>query len=78
MRIAYGFVLGVAMLLTADLPPDILPVPPELLQGGAFGILGWTAWYLLTRTIPAQTAALKDQRDAFLTYLNKRDERQKD
>lgn len=69
---AYTLIVGVSMLLAADLSP----VAPQILQGGALAILGWTVWYLLTRTFPAQIAAQKEQRDAFLAYLAKRDDGQ--
>ena len=79
MRItAYGFVLSVSMLLAADLPLDLSPVAPQILQGGALAVLAGTVWYMLAKTFPAHTAALKDQRDAFLAHLEKRDERQVD
>lgn len=76
--IAYGFISSVSMLLAADVPPDLSPVAPQILQGGALVVLAGTIWYMLAKTFPAYTAALKDQRDAFLAYLEKRDERQED
>lgn len=75
MRIpAYGLVGGVSMLLAAD----FTPLAPQILQGGALAVLAWTVWWMLTRTFPAHTAALKDQRDAFLEHLAKRDYEDKD
>lgn len=75
MRIpTYGLMLGVSMLLAADLTP----FAPEILQGGALAVLAGTVWYMLAKTFPAHTAALKDQRDAFLAHLEKRDERQEE
>lgn len=74
MRIpAYGILFGVSMFLAADAPVDLSPMTPGLLQGSALAILGGTVWYLLARTFPAFLAAQKDQRDAFLAHLNKRD-----
>jgi threonine/homoserine/homoserine lactone efflux protein len=71
MRIpALGQIMGVSMLLVAD----ISPIAPQILQGGALAVLAWTVWHMLTRTFPAQTAALKDQRDAFLAHLAQRDD----
>lgn len=61
MRIpAYDLVLGVSMILAADIPPDLLPIGPQILQGGALAVLAWTAWYMLTRTFPAHRADLRD------------------
>lgn len=72
MRIpAYGLASGVSMLLAAD--TFISPIAPQILQGGALGVLAFTVWYMLAKTFPAHTAALKDQRDAFLAHLEKRD-----
>ena len=74
MRIpAYGLILGVSMLLAADVPPDLSPIAPQILQGGALAVLAGTVWYMLARAFPAHTAALKDQRDAFLAHLEKRE-----
>lgn len=42
---------------------------PPILQGSALAILGGTLWYMLTRTFPAHTAALKEQRESFLKAL---------
>jgi hypothetical protein len=79
MRIpTYGLVLGISTLLAADIPSDLLPVAPQIIQGGALAVLAGTIWYMLAKTFPAWTAALKDQRDAFLAYLEKRDERQEE
>ena len=61
------------MLLAAD---SVVPsVPPEMLRGTALAVLAWTIWYLLARVFPAQIAAQKEQRDAFLAHLEKQDKR---
>lgn len=74
MRIpAFSILFGVSMFLAADIPVDFSPVTPQILRGGALAILGGTVWYLLARTFPAFLAAQKDQRDAFLAHLEKRD-----
>jgi hypothetical protein len=76
MRLAaYGVLSSVALLATADAVAPATGLSSGIVQGGALAILGSVIWYLLTRTFPAQTAALKDQRDAFLAYLEKRDNR---
>lgn len=75
MRIpAYGLALAVSMILAADIPIDLLPGGPQVLQGGALAVLAWTVWYMLARTFPAHRADLKDQRNAFLAHLEKRDQ----
>jgi len=66
-------ILAVSMFAVADMPVDLSPMTPGLLQGSALAILGGTVWYLLARTFPAFLAAQKDQRDAFLAHLDKRD-----
>jgi hypothetical protein len=71
--VAYGILSSVALLATADAVAPATGLTSGIIQGGALAILGSVIWYLLTRTFPAHTAALKDQRDAFLAYLEKRD-----
>ena len=74
MRLTSSCVLlAVGMFAAADVPVDLSPVTPAMLQGSALAILGGTVWYLLARTFPAFLAANKDQRDAFLAHLEKRD-----
>jgi len=78
MRVpAYGLIAVVSMIFAADMPVG-MPLASEILQGGALLVLAWTVWWMLTRTFPAHTAALKDQRDAFLAYLARRDNDQVD
>ena len=79
MRIpAYGLVIGVSMTLLGDLPAELSPVAPQILQGGALVILSWVVWYLLARTFPNHTAAMASQRDAFLAYLKERDSKERE
>lgn len=73
MRVTSSCVLlAVSMFAVAD-AVDLSPITPQMLQGSALAILGGTVWYLLARTFPAFLAAQKDQRDAFLAHLDKRD-----
>lgn len=51
---------------STGLPTELAP---QILQGGALGVLAFTVWYMLTRTFPAHTAALKEQRESFLRAL---------
>ncbi len=51
---------------STGLPTELAP---QILQGGALGVLAFTVWYMLTRTFPAHTAALKEQRESFLQAL---------
>jgi hypothetical protein len=67
---------SVALLATADNVAQFTGFGELVLQGGALAILGWTVWYLLARTFPAQTAALKEQRDAFLAHLEKQERKE--
>ncbi len=62
-------VLGMAGLLTADAIPAVPQLPPQILQGGELAVLAWVIGYVLIRTMPAHTAALAAQRDAFLAAL---------
>jgi hypothetical protein len=64
--LAYGPVSAMAMFLTVDAIPAVPAVPPQILQGGELAVLAWTIWYVLARVLPAHTAALAAQRDAFL------------
>lgn len=57
---------GQAILAQAPVSPEYAP---SILQGSALAILGTTLWYMLTRTFPAHTAALKEQRESFLQAL---------
>lgn len=69
--LAYGPVLVMSCVLTAEAIPAIPTIPPQILQGGELAVLAWTIWYVLARTIPAHTAALAAQRDAFLAASQK-------
>jgi len=60
---------GMAALLAAEGTPGIPQIAPEMLQGGALAVLGWTIYYVLSRVGPAHTKALTEQRDAFLEAL---------
>jgi hypothetical protein len=75
---AYSVLSSVTLLATAGATAPMAGLAPQVLQGGALAILGWTVWYLLSRTFPAHTAALKEQRDAFLAHLEKRDSKSDD
>ncbi len=67
--LAYGPIFAVSALLASE---SVVPtIPPVMIQGGALGVLAWTIWYLLSRVFPAQIAAQKEQRDAFLAHLEK-------
>ena len=70
--LAYGPVASMSVLLATD--PVIPSVPPEMLSGGVLAVLAWTIYYVLVKAFPAHQQAQKDQRDAFLTYLEKKDE----
>ena len=67
--LAYGPMLAASALLASE---SVVPIiPPEMIQGGALGALTWTIWYLMSKVFPAQIAAQKEQRDAFLAHLEK-------
>ena len=51
---------------TLPLGPDTVP---HILQGGALGVLAFTVWFMLARAWPAQTAALREQRESFLNVI---------
>ena len=70
--LAYGPIASMSVLLATD--PVIPSVPPEMLSGGVLAVLAWTIYYVLVKVFPAHQQAQKDQRDAFLTYLEKKDE----
>jgi len=44
-------------------------VLPHAIQGGALAVLAFTVWFLLARAWPAQTAAMKEQRESFLEVI---------
>lgn len=46
--------------------PEIASIP---LQMGALAILSWVIWHMLTKTFPAHSKALEDQREDFLRVL---------
>lgn len=83
MRLAaYGLFLSVVLIIVCDamaagpglivaqaIAPGASDYAPPILQGSALAILGGTLWYMLTRTFPAHTAALKEQRESFLKAL---------
>jgi len=66
---AYSVLSSTALLAAADAAGPAAGLAPLVVQGGALAILGSVVWYLLTKTFPAHTAALKDQREAFLRTL---------
>ncbi len=68
--LAYGPVLILAAA-TAGNSASPLALPSEILQGSAFAILGWTIWYVLSRTLPAHTRAMESQRQDFLEALER-------
>ena len=80
--VAYGLSLSVILILVGNVmaagldrvvaqavSPTASDFAPPILQGSALAILGGTLWYMLTRTFPAHTAALKEQRESFLKAL---------
>jgi hypothetical protein len=68
--LAYGPVFFVAAATTADAVTPI-SFPAGVLQGSALAVLGWTIWYVLSRTLPAHTKAMGDQRKDFLEALER-------
>ncbi len=70
--LAYGPIACVAALLTFD-AADVMPtMAPEMLQGGVLAVLAWTIYYVFVKILPSHERAQKDQRDAFLKFLNER------
>jgi len=67
---AYGIAFSSMVLATADVVVPTTGLAPSIVQGGAVAILGAVVWYLLTKTIPAQAAAEKDQRECFLKAMD--------
>ncbi|MCP4900035.1 MAG: hypothetical protein GY906_23955 [bacterium] len=67
---AYGPLFLVAAATTADAATP-LTLPSEILQGSALAVLGWTIWYVLSRTLPAHTKAMESQRKDFLIALER-------
>ena len=72
--LAYGPLMGMTAVLAADSIP-ILTVPSDVLQGGILAVLAWTIYYVLVKVFPAHEKAQKDQRDAFLEFIAKRQEK---
>lgn len=60
---------GPGLVVAQAISPVAGDYAPPILQGSALAILGGTLWYMLTRTFPAHTAALKEQRESFLKAL---------
>lgn len=60
-----GIVLG-STSIAAGATSLITSVPSQVLSGSGCAILGWALWYLLTKTFPAHTEALRASQDAFL------------
>lgn len=60
--------LGTMMLIASEVP-EIPSVLSYALQGGALVVLAWMVWYLLSRHLPAEREASREQRDAFLEFL---------
>jgi len=60
---------GAGSIVAQAISPIASDYAPPILQGSALAILGGTVWYMLTRTFPAHTAALKEQRESFLKAL---------
>ena len=68
--LAYGPIFLVAAATTASAATP-LALPSEILQGSALAVLGWTIWYVLSRTLPAHTKAMENQRQDFLEALER-------
>ena len=69
--LAYGPLMGMTVVLAADSTP-VFTMPPDVLQGGILAVLAWTIYYVLVKVFPAHERAQKDQRDAFLEFIDKR------
>ncbi len=67
---AYGPIFLVAAATTAEAVTP-LSFPAGVLQGSALAVLGWTIWYVLSRTLPAHTKAMENQRQDFLEALER-------
>ena len=68
--LAYGPIAAATIFLAADATPGVSSfLPPEIVQGSALAVLGWTIYYVLARVFPAHQRAQKEQRDAFLKFL---------
>jgi len=44
---------------------EVIPVSGAV-QWGAFGVLAWTVWYLLARSMPASARAQREERKVFV------------
>jgi len=60
---------GVSMLVASEAKTIIPEIATGPLQMGALAILSWVIWHMLTKTFPAHSKALKDQREDFLKVL---------
>lgn len=70
MRLAANLTMFSAFTLAATGPAaGFGDVSNLVVQGGALAILGWMVWYLMSRTFPAHTKALHQQRTDFLDAL---------
>ncbi len=76
--LAYGPAWAVAALFTAGATPGMPDMPPEMLQGAPWAILGWIIFYMLVKVFPAHEKIQQEQREAFLKFLSDLERRKSD